>query len=229
MMNNLSTRQKALIDACKKFHTTCDVGCDHGYIGVSLLKNRKTNFLIATDISAPSVHKTEVLLKQHNLQNSASIRVGDGLETVKSSENVEQIIIAGMGGKEIVHILSEYKSLKKTKHFVFQPMNELQVFRKYLSDNNIKIQKDIVIFDKKFYHIITAKPQENSSLSPFRQKWGAKTKDRNKDYFLWLAEKEKKLTKILNNLPKNNEKEKEILKCLNDIKRIKATKGAKKC
>ena len=228
MMNNLSIRQQAIVDVCKKCETTCDVGCDHGYIGVSLLKNNKTKFLIATDISKPSANKTAVLLKENSKEKFASIRVGDGLSTIKPKENVEQIIIAGMGGKEIIHILSEYKNIQKTKHFVFQPMNELQVFRKYLSDHNIKIQKDIVVFDKKFYHIITATPKPNS-LSSFKQKWGANAKNRNKDYYLWLTEKERKIKKIIKGLPKNNEKEKMFLSCLNDIKKIRATKGAKKC
>ena len=228
MMNNLSKRQMALLNVCKKFDSTCDVGCDHGYIGVSLLQKKKTSFLYATDISAPSAHKTEKLLKENGLINFASIRVGDGLTTIKKNETVEQIIIAGMGGKEITHILSQYKNLHKTKYFVFQPMNELIYFRKFLFENGIKIQKDIVIFDKKFYHIITGTPQKNS-LSAFKQKWGAKPTQRNKEYFLWLNEKEKKILKILSGLPKNNEKKNLFISCLKDIKRIKATKGAKKC
>ena len=229
MMNNLSIRQQALIKVCKKSDITCDVGCDHGYIGSNLLQNKKTKFLIATDISKPSVMKTDKLLRKNNLIQKASIRVGDGLQTINKNEFPDQIIVAGMGGKEITHILSEYKNISKTKHFVFQPMNELLHFRKYLSENNIKIQKDIVIFDKKFYHIITAVPAKNCTLSPFKQKWGAKTKNRTKDYYLWLNEKKQKLLKILSGLPKNNEKEKHIKSCLKDIEKIEATKGAKTC
>ncbi len=228
MMNNLSIRQQALVNVCKKANSTCDVGCDHGYIGVTLLENKKTNFLIATDISAPSAKKTEILLQQKNQQQNADVRVGDGLQTIKTGEAPEQIIIAGMGGKEIVHILSEYKNTQQTKHFVFQPMNELVFFRKYLSDNNIKIKKDIVIFDKKFYHIITATPSKQT-LSPFKTKWGVSSKFRDNNYYLWLNEKEKKIKKIISNLPKNSEKTKMFNSCLNDIKKIKATKGAKKC
>ena len=228
MMNNLSKRQMELVKVCKKFNSTCDVGCDHGYIGVSLLKNKKTNFLYATDISAPSAYKTEKILKENGLIEFASVRVGDGLKPIQKNENIDQIIIAGMGGKEITHILSEYKNIKKTKHFVFQPMNELIHFRKFLCENDIKIQKDIVIFDKKFYHIITATPQK-STLSPFKQKWGAKPLQRNKEYFAWLNEKEKKILKILSGLPENNNKKKMFISCLKDINRIKATKGAKKC
>lgn len=228
MMTNLSLRQTAIVGLCRKHKTTADIGCDHGYIGVSLLKNKKTNFLIASDISAPSAEKTKHLLEKENLENKASIRVGDGLNTLKQDENPEQIIIAGMGGKEITHILSEYKNIEKTKHFVFQPMNELVYFRQFLCENNLKIKKDIVIFDKKFYHIITATPQK-TNLSSFRLRWGAKSSNRQKDYFLWIDEKEKKLNSILKKLPKNNQKEKQILNCLTEIKKIKRSKGAKSC
>ncbi len=228
MMNNLTKRQKAILSVCKKSEVTVDVGCDHGYIGTTLLKTNKTKFLIATDISAPSVQKTEKLLKENNLLGYASIRVGDGLTTIKEDEKPDQVIIAGMGGKEIVHILSSFKNTNKIKHFVFQPMNELVFMRNYLSQNQIKIQKDIVFFDKKFYHIITAS-QGNSPISPFKQKWGAKTKDRNKDYFLWINQKEEKIKKILSGIKSTNEKYKLFKSCLDDIKKIKATKGAKTC
>ena len=228
MMTNLSFRQTAITNLCKKCKTTADIGCDHGYIGVTLLKNKKTNFLIASDISAPSAKKTKLLLEKENIEDKASIRVGDGLNTIKKDENPEQIIIAGMGGKEITHILSEYKNITKTKYFVFQPMNELVYFRKFLCENNLKIKKDVVIFDKKFYHIITASP-EKTNLSPFKLRWGAKASNRDKHYFLWHEEKEKKLNNILKKLPKSNAKEKQILDCLKEIKRIKLTKGAKSC
>ena len=228
MMNNLTKRQQAILSVCKKSEKTVDVGCDHGYIGVNLLKTNKTKFLIATDISAPSAKKTEKLLKESNLSSKASVRVGDGLETIKSGEIVDQVIIAGMGGKEIIHILSSFKNTKNIKHIVLQPMNELLSVRKYLSENQLKIKKDIVFFDKKFYHIITVS-QGNSPISLFKQKWGAKTKDRNKDYFLWIKHKEEKIIKILSGIKSTNEKYKIFMSCLNDIKKIKATKGAKTC
>ena len=226
MMTNLSIRQQAIVDATKKLNVTCDVGCDHGYIGVALLKNKKTKFLIASDISEPSVKKAENLLKAENLSHKASIKVCDGMTNI--NEHVDQLIIAGMGGKEIIHILSEYKNIKTIKHFVFQPMNELVCFRKFLEKTNLKIIKDFIVFDKKFYHIITAK-NNTFKLTDYQSKWGYKTNQRNNDYFLWLNEKKQKLENIVKKLPKYNEKSKKFLKCLSEIEKIQKTKGAKKC
>ncbi|MBR1925952.1 MAG: SAM-dependent methyltransferase [Clostridia bacterium] len=225
-MTNLSLRQQKIVDATKNFEVTCDVGCDHGYIGVELLKNNKTKFLIASDISEKSVKKAENLLKKENLLEFASIKVCDGLSSI--DKNVDQIIIAGMGGKEIVHILSEYKNIKNTKYFAFQPMNELVFFRKFLEKINLKIIKDFIVYDKKFYHIITAK-NGDFKLTDFQSKWGYKPKQRNSDYFLWLDKKEEKIKNIVTKLPKYNEKSEKFLKCLSEIKKIKKTKGARKC
>lgn len=229
MMINLSKRQQTLVDVSKKSAVTADIGCDHGYIGVSLLINKKTKYLIASDISFLSAQKTTNLLSKENLEKQASVRVGDGLKTIKNNEKLNQIIIAGMGGLEICNILDDFKNKKNVSHYVFQPMNELVSFRNYLSNNNFEILKDFIIYDKqKYYHIITAK-NGSQHLSSYQQKWGAKPKQRTKEYFDWILQKEKKLIEISKKIPKNNEKYLIFDKCLKEINKIKNTKGAKIC
>lgn len=219
-MSNLTKRQQALVDLCKNAKTTCDVGCDHGFVGVNLLQTKKTDFLYATDISLLSANKAKVLLEKHNLNSKASVRVGDGLSTLSDDEIIEQVIIAGMGAPLIMQIIDNYQNKKFVKHWVFQPMNELEDFRKYLSRNNFKILRDVVIYDKqKFYHIIAAK-NGKQKISENEQKFGKIEKDKDEVYFRWLEEKNRKLQKILANLPKNNEKTEQILQCLEDIKKI---------
>lgn len=219
MMNNLTKRQQTLVDLAKKSNITTDVGCDHGFVGVSILKNKKTKFLVASDISQKCAQKTANLLKLEGLENQADVRVGDGI-VKKPNEVFNQIIIAGMGGKEIMHILSEFKQ-KTDAHYILQPMKELKLLRKFLSENGFVITKDFVLKDKnKFYHMLTAK-HGDQKLSEFKQKWGAKSHTNNPDFFEWLSQKEQKLNQILSKLPASSTKQKEFEKCLNEIEKLK--------
>ncbi len=211
-------RQAEIVNLCKNFDTTCDVGCDHGIISVLLLLENKTKFVIATDISKKCVQKAEVLLKKYGLENRSSTRCANGLGGILPNENPEQIVIAGMGGSEIVEILSAYT--KKSKYLALQPMKEIPKVREYLTKNGYKIEEDFVIEDRgKFYHLISASIGKQE-LSKSEINFGKATKH-SEDYFLWLSEKEKKLEKILDCIPEENEKSNKILDCLKMIKNIK--------
>ena len=76
----LSYRLNEIVKLCGKAKRVADVGCDHGKVLAELAKN-KAEFLIATDISEPSVKKAEQLLTQLNFKNF-SVRVGDGCQTL---------------------------------------------------------------------------------------------------------------------------------------------------
>ncbi len=226
MMSNLTLRQQTLVDISKKSNLTIDVGCDHGYVGFGLLESKKTKFLIASDISKKCAQKTEKLLKEKNLEKFAFVRVGDGI-VAKPNEKIDQVVVAGMGGKEIVHILTNFKP-KTDVHFVLQPMKELVFLRKFLSENGFKILKDFVLKDKqKFYHMITAKIG-NQTLSKTKQRWGAKPHLNNVDFFEWINQKEQKIKNILSNLPQNSTKEKDFVRCLKEIEKLKS-KRSKLC
>lgn len=224
-MTDLTVRLQALVDASKKVNTTTDIGCDHGFVGTELLKRKKTKFLIASDISKDCAQKTQILLKKENLENQADVRVGDGIVATEK-EKIDQAIIAGMGGKEIVHILQNPLS-KKIDHFVLQPMNELVFLRSFLNQNGFVILKDFIKKDKqKFYHIITAS-FGTQKLSLQKIKWGAKP-HKNDDFFEWLSQKQQKIEQILQKLPPKSPKKTQFLLCLKEIKNIN-TKRSKKC
>ena len=224
MMNKLSFRQQTLVNLAQSFDTTIDVGCDHGYIGVELLKQNKTKFLFCSDISEKSVNKAKLLIKKNDLKNQVTTLVGDGL-WVLEGKPVDQVIVAGMGGLEIKKIVSEYSQSKKVKYWIFQPMNELFEFRKFLSENNFFIEKDFIILDKKkFYHIICAQPKKEA-LPALNQKWGKFLEKQDKTYFMWLKQKKAKIERVLKNLPKSSEKQNFFKQCKQEILQIEKFEG----
>lgn len=219
MTPRLSKRQESILSLARQADTTLDVGSDHGYIAAALLERKISAKLIASDISAPSLAKTASLLKRKGLH--ASTRVGDGMEVIKPGERVNQVIIAGMGGAEIIGILERFSSVEQVEHYVFQPMKEIVALRRFLNQRGLKIVHDVVIQDKKFYHIITAVPGEQHCTEQQFQ-FGANEKDRREsDYARWLDQKQKKVQKIVKNMPKSSEKLGFFENCLKNIEKIK--------
>ena len=147
-----SKRIKTLCSLLEKAETFADVGCDHGYCSEYMLKNELCQKAILSDISKGSLAKAETLLAEY-IQNGRAVSVlGDGFFGVPS--DVDEVLIAGMGGSEIVAILSDAKNGFIPKRFVFQPMHDAEKLRRYLTQNGADIQQDFTFEDGKFYDVI---------------------------------------------------------------------------
>lgn len=140
----------AYLDPCKLF---ADVGCDHGYCARYMLQNKMCEKAFISDISPKSLSKAEELLKDY-VQNGTCVPVCcNGLEDIEQS--VDLVLIAGMGGKEIISIL---KNSFIPERFVLQPMHNVREVREYLLDNNAEIIKDdVFLSERKYYFVLSGK------------------------------------------------------------------------
>lgn len=148
-------RLETIVELSKGFSSIADIGCDHGQVGVNLVKDYGFKSIINTDISDKCLKKAEELFKLAGIGDFYDGRVGDGLKPIEKSE-VDCIIIAGMGGDLIVDIISEDESKTLSfKNYIIQPMTNPDKVRKKFSEIGYGIKKDIcVIEDNKYYFII---------------------------------------------------------------------------
>ncbi len=189
-----------------------DIGCDHGKISILALTENKVDYVIFSDISAPSVNKVKLLLPQ-NLSQKCDIRVGDGLQTIKENDGITQAIVSGMGGKECVEILKYAPVLCNS--YIFQPQNNEFCLKKFVIENGFSIVYDIIVQDRgKFYNVFKCL---KNSLHKFVSRdedefflyFGSDNFDKNSryasDFKNYLQYLEKKVGKILQHC-KNSEK-----------------------
>ena len=101
--------------------TFADVGCDHGYCSEYMLKNSLCEKAILSDISKGSLKKAETLLFRYIEEGRAEAVLGDGFCGVPKT--TDEVLIAGMGGHEIVDILSDEKYGFLPERFVFHTRN----------------------------------------------------------------------------------------------------------
>ena len=147
-----SKRIDTLCSLLTKAKTFADVGCDHGYCSEYMLKNELCEKAILSDISKGSLQKAETLLADYIADGRAISVLGDGFFGV--DKDVDEVLIAGMGGSEIVDILSDKKYGFIPKKFVFQPMHDAEKLRRYLLEKGAYIERDFTFSDVKYYDVI---------------------------------------------------------------------------
>ena len=146
----LTNRLRAIASKVKTQSIVADIGTDHAYIPVFLVAHSISNKVIACDINEGPLQRANNHIIQNNLQYKIETRLGSGLKVIKPNE-VDTVIIAGMGGVLITEILQESVDIIKTvKRLILQPMVGQEVVRAWLNKNGyIIIDEELSKEDRK--------------------------------------------------------------------------------
>ena len=167
----LSSRLKAIVGMAPKAKTIADIGCDHGKVAVSLIKDGVAEHVICTDISGPSLSKARKLVEAKRLGHCVSLRVGDGLGVLEVGE-ADAAVIAGMGGELIADMLCKGRD-KAPDTLVLSCHTASGLLRKWLLTNGYRIDDEALVFEKRhFYPVIRAVRGDVKSLSDIELEFG---------------------------------------------------------
>ena len=137
----------SIIPDCNVF---VDVGCDHGYVSYEMLKRGKCRKVVFTDISEKCLLKAQKLLEPFIIKGLARGVVCDGFNGLNS---FDLALIAGMGGMEIIKILSSSNFLPRK--LVLSPQKNVSEVRKKVVELGYHIDVDRVFYaEGKFYDIL---------------------------------------------------------------------------
>lgn len=164
----LSKRIYRIAEKVSPGETVADIGTDHGYVPMLLVKGGISPRAIMSDISEGSLAKARETFSIAGLNaDDDDFRVGDGLDTILPSE-VDDIIIAGLGGHTIVDILdADISKTRSYKKLIFQPRKHSGTLRFYLYTNGWDIVDEDLSPEGKFVcEIITAVPSEHMERIP---------------------------------------------------------------
>ncbi len=151
----LSKRLKAISNLVNKDDYVVDVGCDHAYLSIYLAQNNLCKKVISTEVAKGPYNIALNNIKNYQLDNKIKLYLTDGLKNIK--EQINTIIIAGMGANTIIKILQEYSSLNKINKLIIQSNNDLELLRRFLNSIGFYIKKENHVYEKnKDYIIILA-------------------------------------------------------------------------
>lgn len=153
----LSDRLFEIAQMVSKGLNVADIGCDHAYLSIYLVRENIVPKAIACDINKGPIDIAKNNIEVAGLTKKIDVRLANGLAGIKPGE-AQSIVIAGMGGPLIVDILSQGKDVTdKAKELILEPQSEVSKVRHYLEDNGFCIISESFICDEnKFYPIIKA-------------------------------------------------------------------------
>ena len=103
-MIELSKRMQSVADMIQPCDAVGDIGCDHAFVSIYLVEQRRAKRVIASDVRRGPIAIAKRNIEAMNLSDQIEIRMGDGLDTIVPGE-VNAVVLAGMGGMLMIDIL----------------------------------------------------------------------------------------------------------------------------
>ena len=156
--SKIDDRLSTIADFVRQNSRVADIGCDHGYLICSLALDGKIVSGIASDINVKPLEAAIKEIKANGLNDIIACRLGSGLDNV-SADEVDDIVIAGMGGETIAKIIDECRwKTDENKRYILQPMSKAPDLRRWLFNNGFSIEQEkICIADGKYYAVMATR------------------------------------------------------------------------
>ena len=165
-MPNLSERLQVIYDLVPQNARLADIGTDHAYLPTALITSGKIRSAIACDLREKPLSNAANTLKSAKCEDRVSLRLSNGLEKVREDE-VDTVVIAGMGSDVICDIISNAPWLKNNVLLLLQPMTSPEALRKFLYNNGYIISCETAVYDSgRVYSVLSVRGgKEKSALS----------------------------------------------------------------
>jgi len=153
----INKRLKQIGDLVDTNSFCLDVGCDHALLDIYLVKQGKNIHAIASDIAEGPLNSAKENISRENLEDKIEVRLGNGLDTY--SDEVDTVIISGMGGRNIIGIFkNNLKTTKKIDTIIVSPNNYQEDVKRFLVSCGFYIEDEELVEEGKFiYQIIKLK------------------------------------------------------------------------
>lgn len=154
----LDKRLKSCCEFVSGKGIVCDIGTDHAYLAVELIKSGKCGKVIASDVKEGPLEAARKNVEKYGVSDKVELVLSDGLENI-NPDGVTDIVIAGMGGETIVNILEDYfrKNCPEDIRLILQPMSKPEMLREFLYNlGYMNISEKAVEDGNRIYTVICA-------------------------------------------------------------------------
>lgn len=152
MKQILNKRLQTISAFIKDGDCVLDVGCDHCLLGIYLVLNKNVK-VIGSDINSGPLEKAHENLVKYHLVRKIELRLGDGLNTI--TDDINTLVISGMGGLSIINILKDIKKYPHVKKIIVSPNNDFSLTREEISKLGFYIYKETMVLERNKYYLIS--------------------------------------------------------------------------
>lgn len=119
-----------------------DIGTDHAYLPVWLLREGRVERAIAADLHPGPLARAKATAARYSCTDQMDFRLCDGLSGLRAGE-ADTIVIAGMGGETIADILARAPWVRDGSiTLILQPMSCQPQLRRWLWTNGFHIRRE---------------------------------------------------------------------------------------
>ena len=208
----ISNRLKSLVKYIKPTDKVIDVGCDHALLDIYLVKNGYLDNVIVSDVHKNALQSGIDNIKKEGLLELIEARLGSGLEVLTENDNIDTVLISGMGATTIIKILNN-NYLKNINKLIIQSNNDYYLLRSEITKMGYYITHEESIYDNSKYYVNIVFEKGNISYNEEDLKFGPFLK---KDSYFYKYIKEK-YEDILKNIPETSLARNEILDKIKEL------------
>ncbi len=161
-MIKLPKRLEQIVAMVPPCHIAADIGCDHAYVSIALRERGKAERVLACDVRPGPLEQAKANIARAELGGSIETRLGDGLQPVSNGE-AETVIIAGMGGELMLHILDGREG--DFDRFVLSPQSDIDHVRERLLQRGLRLTDEVMLVDEGKFYVILSWAQGGTGLS----------------------------------------------------------------
>ena len=137
--------------------TVADIGTDHAYLPIEIIKKGLSRRAVACDINRGPIESAMRNIEAAGLSDRIDTVQTDGLHGVESYHPTD-ILIFGMGGELIVKILSEAPWVQNDGiGLILQPMSHAEILRRWLAENGFSVLGETLTYEEQYYQTIYAR------------------------------------------------------------------------
>ena len=149
----LSTRLLACCNFVAPGDRVADIGCDHGYLGIYLLKNGIASSVIAADINQQPLDSALRNAHKFGVADRMRFYLSDGVRNIP--RDFDTMVCAGMGADTMISILDSSPWLQQTGYrLILQCQSKVHQLRRYLSESGWRITEETVLRDGRFLYTV---------------------------------------------------------------------------
>jgi tRNA (adenine22-N1)-methyltransferase len=148
----LSNRLSAITEYVAPEDKIIDIGCDHALLDVYIAKELGKR-LIASDIHEGAVNNAAKNIEKYDALKEIDLRLGNGLNVV-NPEEINTIIIAGMGFHTIKDILSNSEKMTNVNKIIVQSNTDVVKLRKFVISLGFKISREQLVKDSDIIYTV---------------------------------------------------------------------------
>lgn len=162
----ISPRLLACCALIKPGDRVADVGCDHGYLGMHLLKTGVASHIFASDVRQGPLESAIRNAKKYGFTQKMTFSLSDGVQNV--CRDFDVLVCAGMGADTIIRILSDAPWLQGGAYrLILQCQSKTHCLRRYLWENGWDITTETAQKDGRFvYTVIQAQWAPGATFTP---------------------------------------------------------------